>query len=46
MFNRPKNAFWDSFGKDEAEKVWQYVTKLNELDLDNHENGCGVSLFS
>ena len=22
--------------------VWEYVAKLSEVDLDNHENGCGV----
>lgn len=36
------NAFWNSFAKDEAEKIWEYVQKLNELDLEKHEEGCGV----
>jgi len=37
------NAFWDTpAGSASAEKLWEYVSKLNELDLDHHENGCGV----
>jgi len=36
------NAFWDTHGKENAEKIWEYVNMLNQVDLDNHENGHGV----
>jgi len=35
------NAFWDSFNG-EAERIWAYVHKMAELDLQNH--GAGSSL--
>merc|ERR1712054_83569 len=33
------NAFWSGQGEKEAERVWSYVHKFNELDLENHEDG-------
>jgi len=35
------NAFWNS-QSGEAERIWGYVLKLNELDLEKHEEGCGL----
>jgi len=35
------NAFWDT-KESEAEKLWDYVQKLNELDLEHHEEGCAL----
>lgn len=35
------NAFWDAWGSD-AEKLWQYVHKCNELDLQRHADGCAL----
>jgi myosin heavy subunit len=36
------NAFWDSFASQEAERIWNYVKKCNELDLEKHEEGNGL----
>jgi len=36
------NAFWDSFASNEAERIWTYVKKCNELDLEKHEEGNGL----
>merc|ERR1712137_1171662 len=36
------NCFWEEFAEKEAETVWKYVLKNNELDLENHENGSGL----
>jgi len=35
------NAFWDPLSK-EAERIWGYVKKCNELDLEKHEEGNGL----
>jgi len=35
------NAFWHQLS-DESERLWGYVKKLNELDLEKHEEGCGL----
>merc|ERR1711943_57988 len=36
------NCFWEDFAEKEAELLWQYVLKNAELDLENHEEGCGL----
>merc|ERR1712137_862974 len=36
------NCFWEEFADKEAELFWQYVLKNAELDLENHELGCGL----
>jgi len=36
------NAFWESYGRDEAERIWGYVKKLNKIDLQKHEEGNAV----
>merc|ERR1712100_216646 len=36
------NCFWEDFAEKEAELLWQYVLKNAELDLGNHEEGCGL----
>merc|ERR1712063_235308 len=36
------NCFWEQFAEKEAELVWSYVLKNAELDLENHELGCGL----
>merc|ERR1712137_143727 len=36
------NCFWQDFAEKEAELFWQYVLKNAELDLENHELGCGL----
>jgi len=33
------NAFWTPSGKQNAEQVWQYVHKMNDLDEDKHAAG-------
>jgi len=33
------NAFWDTHGEKEAERVWSYVKKCSELDLEKHSDG-------
>ena len=35
------NSFWDIHGG-EAEKFWAYVTMANKIDLEKHEEGCGL----
>merc|ERR1712137_1430686 len=35
------NGFWEQTEKD-AEKLWQYVHTCADLDMENHENGCGL----
>src|SRR3989338_1148131 len=35
------NSFWDKHGG-EAEKFWAYVTMANKIDLEKHEEGCGL----
>jgi len=35
------NAFWDSHSN-EAERIWSYVKKCNEIDLEKHEQGNGL----
>jgi chromosome segregation ATPase len=35
------NAFWDSY-QGEAEKLWAYVEKANEIDLEHHDQGSGL----
>ena len=35
------NAFWDDHSK-EAENIWQYVLKCNELDAEHHAEGHGL----
>jgi len=36
------NCFWVDFAEREAETLWQYVLKSNELDLEHHENGSAL----
>jgi len=36
------NCFWEDFASKEAELLWSYVEKNAELDLENHELGCGL----
>jgi len=33
------NAFWEDFASEQAEKMWAYKLKCDELDLQNHEKG-------
>lgn len=40
------NAFWDKFGKDEAEKLWQYVYKAEGLDKENRNFGNALDEFT
>jgi len=35
------NAFWHQLSG-EAERIWTYVYKCNEIDLEKHEAGCGL----
>jgi len=36
------NAFWNDLGEQEAERIWNYVGKCSELDLQDKEEGCGL----
>jgi len=36
------NAFWADFGSREAEKIWAYKHKCDELDLDKKAAGCAL----
>ena len=36
------NCFWEEFAEKEAELIWQYVLKNNELDIENHADGAGL----
>merc|ERR1711982_186523 len=36
------NSFWEEFAQKEAETIWNYVGTNAELDLENHEEGCGL----
>merc|ERR1712232_1067485 len=36
------NAFWEDFAEKEAETLWKYVQVNAELDLEFHEEGCGL----
>mmetsp|Transcript_1056 Transcript_1056/g.1541 ORF Transcript_1056/g.1541 Transcript_1056/m.1541 type:complete len:320 (-) Transcript_1056:75-1034(-) len=36
------NAFWNSFGEENAEKIWAYKHKCDDLDLQDGENGSGL----
>merc|ERR1712137_795476 len=36
------NCFWEEFAEKEAEIIWQYVATNATLDLENHEEGCGL----
>jgi len=36
------NCYWEEWGEGEAEQLWDYVQKCNELDLDKHEDGNGL----
>merc|ERR1711976_973868 len=36
------NCFWEDFAEKEAELIWQYVETNEKLDLENHEEGCGL----
>jgi len=36
------NAFWESVGKTDNERIWGYVKKLTQLDLEKHEEGNGL----
>lgn len=38
------NAFWDTRNmKDNAELIWGYVAKCQEIDIDNREKGCTLN---
>eukprot|EP01083_Nonionella_stella_P026984 74234_1 len=34
------NAFWNGFGKDNTDQVWEYSAKMSELDERNGAEGC------
>jgi len=34
------NSFWETFAEAEAENLWNYVHKAQEIDVDNKEQGC------
>jgi len=36
------NAYWDSFASAEAERIWTWVKKLIQLDIQNKADGSGV----
>jgi len=36
------NGYWEQFAKDEAEKIWAYKHKYDQLDLEKKESGCGL----
>jgi len=36
------NAFWHKGGEAEAERLWDFKHKCDELDLQEHENGSGL----
>jgi len=36
------NSYWNSWGEENAEKLWAYVEKNAELDLQNGKNGCAL----
>ena len=36
------NAFWNDLGEKEAERLWSYVQKCSDIDLENKEEGCGL----
>eukprot|EP00339_Tiarina_fusa_P006364 CAMPEP_0117035314 /NCGR_PEP_ID=MMETSP0472-20121206/25091_1 /TAXON_ID=693140 ORGANISM="Tiarina fusus, Strain LIS" /NCGR_SAMPLE_ID=MMETSP0472 /ASSEMBLY_ACC=CAM_ASM_000603 /LENGTH=269 /DNA_ID=CAMNT_0004744753 /DNA_START=14 /DNA_END=820 /DNA_ORIENTATION=+ len=36
------NAFWGDLGETEGERLWGYVDKCSQLDLENKEEGCGL----
>ena len=36
------NAFWNDLKEAEAERIWAYVLKCSELDLENKEEGTGL----
>jgi len=36
------NAFWLKFAAQEAEKIWAYTHKCNDLDLDKKAAGCAL----
>merc|ERR1712232_1063224 len=36
------NCFWEDFAEKEAETLWKYVETNEKLDLENHEEGCGL----
>jgi len=36
------NAFWDQFASNEAERIYGYIKKCAELDLEKHEAGNGL----
>jgi len=33
------NAYWKRFAEKDSEQIWNYVAKMNELDMERHENG-------
>jgi len=40
------NSFWSTWGEREAERLWNFVAKFNELDSENHENGNALDELS
>merc|ERR1711982_82637 len=36
------NCFWEEFAQKEAETIWNYVGTNSDLDLQDHEEGCGL----
>jgi DNA repair exonuclease SbcCD ATPase subunit len=36
------NAFWNDLGEKEAERMWEYVQKCSQIDLENKEEGSGL----
>jgi len=36
------NAFWETFAEKESEKIWEYVLKCSEIDIENHEEGSSL----
>lgn len=36
------NAFWEEFAQSEAELFWNYVNLSGEIDIQKHDEGCGL----
>jgi len=36
------NAFWNDLGEKQAERLWEYVQKCSQIDLENKEEGSGL----
>jgi len=36
------NSYWEEFAQREAEKIWNLKHKMDQLDLNKHEQGCAL----